>query len=425
MGLPQPSPLRRQAPGEPPLDGPLLLGAAAGGRLASAVTASMSEVGVEVVTADEGERTYAALVYDATGIVTVDGLRSLYVFLHDSLRRLGASGRVLVLGTPPEDCVAPGEVAAQRAVEGLVRSVAKEVRRGATANLAYVAAGAETSATSTLRFFLSGRSAYVSGQAVRVRGGEVGVLEDADRPFDGRVALVTGAARGLGAAIASLLAREGARVVCLDVPAQGELLTATANDVRGIAVQLDITAVDAPRRLARHLTDRYGGVDVLVHNAGITRDKLLVNMDDKQWASVLAVNLDAQLRVNAELLAREVLRPGSRVVCLSSQSGIAGNRGQTNYAASKAGIIGMVQALAPVLGRTEGTINAVAPGFIETEMTAQMPYAAREMGRRINSLGQGGLPIDVAETVAWLARPGSGGVTGQTVRVCGQSMLGA
>ncbi len=116
---------------------------------------------------------------------------------------------------------------------------------------------------------------------------------------------------------------------------------------------------------------------------------------------------------------------GARVVCVSSQSGIAGNRGQANYAASKAGVIGMVRAWAPTFAERGATINAVAPGFIVTEMTAKMPVGTREVGARLNSLQQGGLPVDVAETIAWLPQPASAGVNGQTVRVCGQSLLGA
>jgi 3-oxoacyl-[acyl-carrier protein] reductase len=236
--------------------------------------------------------------------------------------------------------------------------------------------------------------------------------------------VVTGAARGIGAAIARVLARDGAHVVAVDVPAAGQSLAEVANEVGGTALQLDITAPGAPARLVEHLRERHGGVDVVVHNAGITRDKLLVNMDAARWDSVMAVNLQAQLDLTQALLDG-VLRPDARVVCVSSQSGIAGNRGQTNYAASKAGIIGMVRAWAPEFAARGATINAVAPGFIVTEMTAKMPLGTREVGSRINSLQQGGLPVDVAETIAWLSQPGSGGVNGQVVRVCGQSMLGA
>jgi 3-oxoacyl-[acyl-carrier protein] reductase len=137
------------------------------------------------------------------------------------------------------------------------------------------------------------------------------------------------------------------------------------------------------------------------------------------------VNLNAQLRINDALLGGGVLNPAGRIVCLSSTSGIAGNRGQTNYAASKAGIIGMVRATAPLLATSGGTINAVAPGFIDTDMTRHMPLATREVARRLNSLQQAGLPIDVAEAVAWLASPGAGAVNGQVLRVCGQNLVGA
>jgi 3-oxoacyl-[acyl-carrier protein] reductase len=249
--------------------------------------------------------------------------------------------------------------------------------------------------------------------------------DEVKHPLTGRVAIVTGAARGIGAAIAATLARDGATVVAVDIPAAGEALARAAKAAGGTALQLDITAPDAAQRLIDHIRERHGRVDVVVHNAGITRDKLLANMDADRWDAVMAVNLRAQLTINAALLDSGVLSDTGRIVCVASTSGIAGNRGQTNYAASKAGVIGMVRALAPKLAERGATINAIAPGFIETEMTAKMPLGTREAGRRINSLRQGGLPVDVAETVGWLGLAESGGVTGQVVRVCGQSMLGA
>jgi 3-oxoacyl-[acyl-carrier protein] reductase len=239
------------------------------------------------------------------------------------------------------------------------------------------------------------------------------------------VALVTGASRGIGASIAATLARDGAHVVLLDIPKQGEELAKTANNIGGSTLQVDITADDAPQEIVDYLKERHGGVDVFVHNAGITQDKTLGNMDEGKWNAVLAVNLTSQERINDALLEGDVLKPGGRIVTVSSMSGIAGNRGQSNYATTKAGVIGTVDALAPILAERDATINAVAPGFIETKMTGAMPIGTREAGRRMSSLAQGGLPVDVAETIAWFASPASAGVNGNTVRVCGQNLLGA
>jgi 3-oxoacyl-[acyl-carrier protein] reductase len=250
--------------------------------------------------------------------------------------------------------------------------------------------------------------------------------EDPDwrRPLTGKVALVTGAARGIGEQIARVLARDGATVVGVDVPQAADDLIRLTRDLDGDYLTLDITAKDAPQRIAQHLTRSHGGVDVLVHNAGITRDKRLANMDADRWNAVLGVNLIAPERITAELLEQQVVRDNGRIVGVASIAGIAGNVGQTNYAASKAGVIGLVDSLKD--GLTGGiTVNAVAPGFIETRMTAAVPFATREVGRRMNSLSQGGQPVDVAETVAWLANPASTAVNGNVVRVCGQMMLGA
>jgi 3-oxoacyl-[acyl-carrier protein] reductase len=431
LGLPRPAVLRRYEPGQPLLPGPAIVGSAGEAGLRDALSAVLEDAGVTVVSpvaADggtEGEK-LAAVIIDATGLGSPADLAAVHDFLRPAIRRLRPSGRVLVLGAPPAEATSVPQAAARQALDGLVRSIGKELLNGATANLLCVPNGADGSIASPVRFFLSGRSAYVDGQAVTLSAADVPTGEDPDRPLAGKVAVVTGAARGIGAAIAEVMARDGAHVVAVDIPAAGDSLAGVANDINGTAFQLDITASDAAPRLVEHLRERHGGVDVVVHNAGITRDKLLVNMDADRWNSVLAVNLQAQLDITQALLdADGVLRDGARVVCVSSQSGIAGNRGQTNYTASKAGIIGMVRAWAPTFAERGGTINAVAPGFIVTEMTAKMPLGTREVGSRINSLQQGGLPVDVAETIAWLSQPGSAGVNGQTVRVCGQSMLGA
>ena len=427
LGLPRPAVLRRYEPGAPLLTGPAVVGTTGGGRLHETLIRVLEDAGVPVQppTATDGERLGAVLL-DATGVTGPADLAAAHEFLAPAVRRLGPSGRVLVLADPPSDAGSPAQAAARQALEGLVRSVAKELRDGATANLLLVPAGAEASVPGPVRFFLSGRSAYVDGQVVTLAAARVPAVEDEERPLAGEVAVVTGAARGIGASIARVMARDGASVVAVDVPAAGQSLAEVANEIGGTALQLDITAPDAAQRLIAHLRERHGGVDVVVHNAGITRDKLLVNMDAARWSSVMAVNLQAQLDTTQALLDAEgLLGAGARVVCVSSQSGLAGNRGQTNYAASKAGVIGMVRAWAPAFADRGATINAVAPGFIDTEMTARMPFGTREIGSRINSLQQGGLPVDVAETIAWLAQPSAAGVNGQVVRVCGQSFLGA
>jgi 3-oxoacyl-[acyl-carrier protein] reductase len=335
---------------------------------------------------------------------------------------------VLILGTPPAAAGTPVEAIAQRALEGFTRALAKELRRGATAQLLHVAHGAEDQLASTVRFLLSARSAYVSGQVLEIGPAAATPALDWERPMAGKVALVTGASRGIGAAIASTLARDGAHVLGVDVPALAADLAAVTGALGGSSLALDITTEDAPRTIAEHLRREHGGVDAVVHNAGITRDKTLGRMDRVRWNTVLDVNLAAGQRITDALIEGEdggVLGTGGRVVCVSSISGIAGNAGQSNYATSKAGVIGLVDAYAPLLASTGATINAVAPGFIETQMTADMPLALREAGRRMNSLSQGGLPVDVAETIAWFASPASGGVNGNVVRVCGQSLLGA
>jgi len=433
LGIPQPEPLRRYRVGDPPLVGSLLIGSPKdrAGRVAEPLRAAL-ERDYEVVGANLGGRwadSFGGLVFDATGITTPSGLTALHEFFTPLLRNIGPCARVVVVGTIPEQVGNSDERIAQRALEGFTRSLGKELRRGATVQLVYLSPDAKPAATgleSTMRFILSAKSAYVDGQVFYVGAADSTPPADWDRPLDGKVGIVTGAARGIGATIAEVFARDGARVVAIDVEAAGEALEKTASRVGGTALMLDVTADDAVEKITQHLRDHHNGrADILVNNAGITRDKLLANMDDARWNAVLAVNLLAPIRLTEGLVEGGSIGEGGRVIGLSSVAGIAGNRGQTNYATTKAGMIGLTQALAPKLAEQGITINAVAPGFIETQMTAAIPLATREVGRRLNSLFQGGQPVDVAETIAYFASPASNAVTGTVIRVCGQAMLGA
>ena len=429
LGIPQPETLRRYKQGEPPLAGSLLIGGE--GRVVEPLRLALAE-DYDVVSNNIGGRwadSFGGLVFDATGISEPAGLKALYEFFTPVLRNIGPSGRVAVIGTTPDEAASPHEQIAQRALEGFTRSLAKEMRRGATVSLVYLSPDAKPAATgleSTLRFILSGKSAYVDGQVFRVGPDDASPPADWDKPLDGKVAVVTGAARGIGATIAEVFARDGAKVVCVDVEAAHDALGETASKVGGTALTLDVTAPDAVDKISEHVREHHGGrVDILVNNAGITRDKLMANMDESRWDSVVAVNLLAPLALTEGLADNGTLADNGRVIGLSSMAGIAGNRGQTNYAATKAGMIGLTDALAPKLGEKNITINAVAPGFIETKMTEAIPLATREVGRRLNSLYQGGKPVDVAEAIAYFASPASNAVTGNTIRVCGQAWLGA
>jgi 3-oxoacyl-[acyl-carrier protein] reductase len=163
----------------------------------------------------------------------------------------------------------------------------------------------------------------------------------------------------------------------------------------------------------------------VVHNAGLTRDKTLARMPRSAWDAVIDVNLEAVLRSTDVLLRNAQIRDHGRIVVLSSVGGIAGNVGQTNYALTKASLIGWVQTLAHQLASRGITVNAVAPGFIETQMTAQMPTMIKEFARRLSALNQGGLPQDVASAVNFFALPENFGVTGSVLRVCGGALIGA
>ncbi|OOR88531.1 3-oxoacyl-ACP reductase [Moraxella caviae] len=433
LGLPMPTRLDRYQAGQPVLRGEVAFGTSYQDSAPSqAVLEILQNLDAKITTldtlaarlADDSAR-FKVAIFDASSITDTDGLRLVYEFFHQIARRIKPSGRIIIIARPEADTGSDvGFALAQRAVLGFAKSIAKEFKKGISANVLYVQTGAEPHLDHALRFFMSAKSAYVSGQPIYLTKGatlQTDAQLDDKKPLQGKKILVTGASRGIGEAVAGVLARDGALVYCLDVPANLSDLQKVAGNLGGQALPLDITAPDAAEQIAKAC----GVLDGVVHNAGVTRDKTLANMSEAQWDLVMNINLKAIADLNAYFIAENVLADSARIVCVSSISGIAGNVGQANYAMSKAGVIGLVQATAKLFDGSNRTINAVAPGFIETKMTGAIPFAIREAGRRMNSMSQGGEPVDVAETISWLLAPNASGLNGNVVRVCGQSILGA
>ena len=366
-----------------------------------------------------------ALLMDATQVEGPEDLKELYRFYHPTIRKLSSSGRVAVVTRPPDQADTPSKAAALRSLEGFVRSMGKEVgRKGSTSLLFHVEEGAEERLVPALQFFLSYRAAYISGQPLRISNAvkwpeSVPLM----RPLEGKIALITGSARGIGAATAEVMSREGAHVIIMDLPSDEEKAKALAEKLGGTALACDITSPEAADTIKQCVESQFDGLDIVVHNAGVTRDKTLGKMDEDRWDMVLNINLMSLIRVDQEL--RPLLKENGRIVCLSSIAGIGGNVGQSNYASSKAGVIGYVQSSAPEVMDRGITVNAMAPGFIETRLTAAIPPVTRFMARRLSNLSQGGIPEDVAETATFLVSPGAAGITGQVLRVCGGNFVGA
>jgi 3-oxoacyl-[acyl-carrier protein] reductase len=425
MGLPEPVVLDREDAAQPHvLSGEVLIGSAEGSRFADQIKHFLQAAEVQVVDSLVGQRGH--LIFDASGIASAEQSTELYEFFHQNIKFLKPCGRVIVVGLKASAADTIDHGAVQRGLQGFVKSLAKEIgRNGATANLLLVEKGGEASVEAPVRFILSAGSAFMNAQLLTAASPVTPVEGDWRRPLMGKMLVVTGAARGIGLAIAEVLSRDGAIVIGVDIPQAEEELTSNMRRLGGLALALDITSDCAETLLRDFCAAQTSSLHGIIHNAGITRDKMLSRMSEQQWNMLMQVNLGSVQRINAALLETDLLDNGGKIIGVASISGIAGNRGQTNYGFSKSAIIGMVETLAEPCAARGITVNGVAPGFIETQMTAAIPFVTRQMGRRLSSLGQGGLPIDVAEVIGFFVSPQAAGINGNLVRVCGQSLLGA
>ncbi|HED66212.1 MAG TPA: 3-oxoacyl-[acyl-carrier-protein] reductase [Planctomycetes bacterium] len=238
------------------------------------------------------------------------------------------------------------------------------------------------------------------------------------RFLEGRVALVTGASRGIGRAIAERLAERGARVACIATRAENCAATVEACGDGARAFGVDVSDTDEVAAVVKAVQENLGGLDILVNNAGVTRDQILLRMSEEDFDRVVAVNLKGSWNF-IRAAARPLMKSRGRIVNVSSVVGLTGNAGQANYAASKAGVIGLTKSVAKELASRGVCVNAVAPGFIETDMTADLPEAAAAELAASIPLKRIGTPAEVAHVVDYLVSPGGAYVTGQTIVVDG------
>ncbi len=244
--------------------------------------------------------------------------------------------------------------------------------------------------------------------------------------LEGRTALVTGAARGIGKAIAKTLAARGANIVVVDLRmdlAEEAAQEITATGRKAIALEADVSNQESVKAMIKTALAKFGKIDILVNNAGITRDGLIMRMKEADWDLVLDINLKGAFNC-AQALARPMMKNRyGRIINITSVSGITGQAGQTNYSSSKAGLIGFTKALAKELGSRNITVNAVAPGFIETVLTEELPDEVRDISLKLTPMARFGKPEDIANAVAFLAAEESSFITGVTLQVDGGMVM--
>ncbi|CAG0968638.1 3-oxoacyl-[acyl-carrier protein] reductase [Methylophilaceae bacterium] len=240
--------------------------------------------------------------------------------------------------------------------------------------------------------------------------------------LNGQIALVTGASRGIGAAIAQELGRQGAVVIGTATTASGAGQITEAlqqNQIKGIGMALDVNDAGQVENVLKTIAEQYGDITILVNNAGITRDTLLIRMKDDDWDAVIGTNLKSVYRMSQAVLRPMMKARAGRIINISSVVGHMGNAGQSNYAAAKAGMAGFSKSLAAEVGSRGITVNCVAPGFIDTDMTRELPEEHRQALLQRIPLGRLGQVQDIASAVAFLASPQAGYISGETLHVNG------
>jgi len=390
------------------------------------VTPAPSSHAEQINLSKQDSKLFKAIVFDATGLNTPEELSALFHFFHSTVSKIKTNGKIVIVGLQPQSAETAAQSATHSALIGFIKSLSKEIgKKGATCNLLMLEKGAERQMKTALYYLLTEKSCFVTGQTLSLRNTSVRTSKiNNEAPLRGKTAIVTGAAQGIGQETARVLSRDGACVICLDMPKNETQLKKLATEIGGHSLAIDLSENDAPQQILNTIRSQLGIIDIFVHNAGITRDKTLTKMPEHFWNQVINVNLSAVTKINELLLENKALSPKARIVCISSISGIAGNFGQTNYACSKSGITGYVKAMAQA-SNNDFTINAIAPGFIETKMTSQIPFMTRELGRRMNTLSQGGLTLDIAEGISFFCHPSSHALNGNVLRICGQNILGA
>lgn len=245
-----------------------------------------------------------------------------------------------------------------------------------------------------------------------------------NQDLHGKIALVTGASRGIGAAIARTLAAQGAHVIGTATTEQGaEHISAALNDVQGEGRVLRITEENSIETLIEQIEQQHGSIGILVNNAGITRDNLLMRMKEAEWDDIMQINLKSVFRASKAVVRGMMKARHGRIINITSVVGVMGNAGQTNYAAAKAGLIGFSKSMAREVGARNITVNCVAPGFIDTDMTQALPEEQRQLFINQIALGHFGTPEDIADAVLFLASEQARYITGQTLHVNGGMLM--